>query len=482
MSRHIIAAIFTIMSVCLFGCGKNEVTTMPKGNEAVKEEKSTESSEEKASTSQSTAQETAEEEHSASDAESDTPTLTVTELIRNLGKEANESKNSYWYTQGTDTYEYDSMIVLDDTLRFYFPHDGLYLFAEGALNDDELKEAGADEEDLDKWFEACQALILPKKYSYSDTPYFAYIRTTKDAFEPGTDLSDLRESESEELEKIMEQLSGLYGNAQIENVEYNGIEYLECYGESKRGVGELFLTVADGNLYQFCFDSFMSADNMQEIVSFIDYFMHSIYPNSITVEELDQTYDSSNLLSEEAVEYWEYLGRNVPKPDRRAVLADVIALPYASSETSVFISGEIDPQEAEKAGISSGVLEKQMCSATLDAIICPKDYQLSGDGYSCYVRIIQGCFDKGKELKDLKNESNEKLKELMKLDPSAVIQEVNGIEYATLKINTVSNGMVIQDLTVVDGNLITLTYTFSDDYMDEALAYRRYLLSSIIRM
>ena len=113
MSRRIVAAILTIMSVCLFGCGKNEVTTMPKGNEAVKEEKSTESSEEKASTSQSTAPETAEEEHSASDAESDTPTLTVTELIRNLGKEANESKISYWYTQGTDTYEYDSMIVLD---------------------------------------------------------------------------------------------------------------------------------------------------------------------------------------------------------------------------------------------------------------------------------------------------------------------------------------------------------------------------------
>ncbi len=60
-----------------------------------------------------------------------------------------------------------------------------------------------------------------------------------------------------------------------------------------------------------------------------------------------------------------------------------------------------------------------------------------------------------KELADLKNESNEKLKELMKPDPSAVIQEVNGIEYATLKINTASNGMAIQDLMVEDGNLIT---------------------------
>lgn len=405
--------------------------------------------------------------------------ISIKDVLRSIDDSFTSSK--YWASQGIEAYKNDRVFVINDSFFIRYPSEGLYLFSEEYVDENEMSKAGCSIEDLKPWFENGCTLIFPSKFSLKDTQYLTYIQEVKGFSDKERNLNELIEAGDEKTNEILNTLKESYQTDETETVFINGIEYATIMGETPSGVGESYFTVLDGNMILVNFDSWVSADYLQETIDYKNYIMNSIYPMPIAIEELNPTQAADSAANEETAAFWDYIGTNSSDPDYGAVIARTLELQYPREQINVFAFWQVEDQEAEAAGITSEVLESSLFSLNTDALIFPKKYTFDDYQYTCYLRTVPGMFEKGVELADLRNSGNEKLMKLLEKYGVSGFSTHNGVEYANALINTANNGMIILDLTVADGNLIALAYDFTTDYYDELMAFRGYLLDSIVR-
>ena len=188
-----------------------------------------------------------------------------------------DAADSYWKSQGMDVPEYDSALKLCDTLEFYYSKTNMYVFANGVNNEDDIKAAGTSLEQLEsEWFDRFQLLIFPKKFKYDNYQYCGYVQIIDHMLEEGTSITSLRDSNSEVLEDILNQTKERLGIDEMEFITINGIEYASSFVQTLRGIGEVNLTIQDGNVFLFYFDADFSDENFEEMIDFKNYILGSI--------------------------------------------------------------------------------------------------------------------------------------------------------------------------------------------------------------
>ena len=193
-----------------------------------------------------------------------------------------DAAKTYWWGQGMEVPDYDRALILQGALELRYPKDGMFVFAKGALDGDEIKDemnaAGTSKEELEEeWFDRHEVLIFPKKYYYDNSQYCGYVQINYHMLEEGTNFADLKKSGSEELEDIITQTKE---NFDIEEMEYhtvNGIEYADSAIQTPHGMGYAYLTIQDGSLFIFYFDAYNPHDNLQEMINFKNYIMDSVF-------------------------------------------------------------------------------------------------------------------------------------------------------------------------------------------------------------
>lgn len=193
-----------------------------------------------------------------------------------------KAAKTYWLGQGMEVPDYDRALIMRDVLELHYPKDGMFVFAKGTPEGDEIEDemnaAGTSKEELEEdWLDELDVLIFPKKYNYDNFQYFGYVQINYHMLEEGVNISELKNSGSEKLEDIINQTKEYMD---IEEMDYdiiNGIEYANSSIQTPHGIGYLYLTIQDGSLFIFFFDSYNPHDNLQEMINFKNYIMDSVY-------------------------------------------------------------------------------------------------------------------------------------------------------------------------------------------------------------
>lgn len=472
--KKVIAIILILACLCIGACGKvtNESTTEKQlstseaGNTAI----TASDDEMKIENSNDTSELASENQYE--------PFLSFQDVLKSFGGEIGNSFTDFYVSHGMEAHGSDMMVQINDTLGLVYPKDGLYVLNKHALDEDELEKSKAGS--IVSLLGSETILVFPKKYDFENAEYYGYLYSESDFAEKGTNLTSLIKSDDKRLgEIISHHIKESFGTDEYSIAEYNGIEYAYCMGQTSNVFGGIYITVQNGELFEFYIYTSENTNSEQEATDFADYIMKSIFPYTVTLEKLETV---DNTVDEESEKYWKFMEESVPEQDRKANFCDSLELWYPSEQFNVYAFMKREYPDSEPEEMSRDELDGWMGMISADAIVYPKRYSLNGKGYCCYVRIIPGYFEKGKDFHDLKGSNDKKLLRLIEKYDLSGSQEINGIEYADGYINTVKNGLVYLQLTVANGNLVIMEYTFSGDCIEEALAFSGYLLHSIHRI
>lgn len=407
--------------------------------------------------------------------------LALEDVLAGFWDDEKQLNEKYWESQGEEVRALNRVISFYSTYKLHYPGEGLHYLSEGMVDDETLTAADCSLEDLEPYFENDCTLLIPKKFTFKNAQYFSFFEMRREFTDKGTDLIELMEAGNEQVADVLGYFKTMLGTEDFEIVDINGIEYVKCGAQTPQEADSAYFTVRDGNMMIVHFRSFISDEHLDEATDFEDYIMHLFTPVTVSIEELENPQDEDKEISAEAAEYWKMLGQEVPEADTRALLGKSSELRYPKEQMNVFASTRVDTQEAEATGLTKLDMEKSLMRLNADAILYPKKYSNADHEYTCYLQIIPEYFDRGSEFADLIDNGDEKLQELLEKYGASESGEYNGIEYATAMINTAANGLVIVDFTVVNGDLVALTYSFTSEYFDEAMAFRSYLLNSVFR-
>ena len=165
-------------------------------------------------------------------------------------------------------------------------------------------------------------------------------------------------------------------------------------GQTSNVFGGIYITVQNGELFEFYIYTSENTNSEQEATDFADYIMKSIFPYTVTLEKLETV---DNTVDEESEKYWKFMEESVPEQDRKANFCDSLELWYPSEQFNVYAFMKREYPDSEPEEMSRDELDGWMGMISADAIVYPKRYSLNGKGYCCYVRIIPGYFEKGKD-------------------------------------------------------------------------------------
>ena len=91
--------------------------------------------------------------------------ISIKDVLRSIDDSFTSSK--YWASQGIEAYKNDRVFVINDSFFIRYPSEGLYLFSEEYVDENEMSKAGCSIEDLKPWFENGCTLIFPSKFGAS---------------------------------------------------------------------------------------------------------------------------------------------------------------------------------------------------------------------------------------------------------------------------------------------------------------------------
>ena len=470
-----IAIVFMAIGLVLASCGTENSTTAKTGmTEADSNTSETEAVAEEKDLEKENTEETGAEDASGF-------FLSLEDVLAGFRDDEKQLNAKYWESQGEEVHALDRVISFYSTYKLHYPAEGLHYLSEGMVDEETLTAADCSLEDLEPYFENGCTLLIPKKFTFKNAQYFSFFEMQREFTDKGTDLLDPMEAGNEQVADVLGYFKTMLGTEDFEIVDIGGIEYVKCGTQTPQEANSAYFTVRDGNMMIVHFRSFISDEYLDEAAEFEDYIMHLFTPVPVATEDLENPQDEDHELPEEAAEYWEILGQEVPVADTRALLGKSSELRYPKEQMNLFASSRVDAQEAEATGLSQLDMEKSLMRLGTDAVLYPKKYSNADHEYTCYLQVIPEYFDRGSEFADLIDDSDEKMQKLLEKYGASESGEYNGIEYATAMINTAANGLVIVDFTVVNGDLVALTYSFTSEYFDEAMAFRSYLLNSVFR-